>query len=185
MGRYLGSHGAPEQWGLSVTIKFLGRSKGLVYAVLAAFAVFVMPMGLAAKDGGSLAGFIYAKDVKTPVMGAVVKLRSVTDMKEMASAPTDANGMYTIAGIPEGRYILGVSSAKEDFNLDYALYVKAGELGKLSVALGASGGGQEAGEASVKKKGFFNTVAGRVLVVSAIGIGLYFLIAEPESSPIR
>jgi hypothetical protein len=174
-----------------MTIKMLGRSKGLVYAVLAAFAVFMTPMGLAAKGpgpaagSGSLAGFIYAKDVKTPVTGAVVKLRNVTDMKEMASAPTDANGMYTIAGIPEGRYILGVSSAKEDFNLDYALYVKSGELGKLSIAIGASGGGQEAGEASTKKKGFFSTVAGRVLVVSAIGVGLYFLIVEPESSPIR
>jgi len=174
-----------------MTIKSLVRYRGLVYVVLATFAVFIMPLGLTAKGpdpaagNGTLAGFIYAKDVKTPVTGAVVKLRNVTDMKEMASVPTDANGMYTIAGIPEGRYILGVSLAKEDFNLDYALYVKAGELGKLSIALGASGGGQEAGEASVKKKGFFNTVAGRVLVVSAIGVGLYFLIAEPESSPIR
>ena len=73
-----------------------------------------------------------------------------------------------------------MSSAKEDFNLDYALYVKAGELGKLSIALGAGGGGRRRETASAKKKGFFNTVAGRVLVVSAIGVGLYFLIVEPD-----
>ena len=178
-----------------MTIKSLGKSKGLVYAVLAAFAVFMTPAGLPAgektaapgADSGSLSGFIYAKDVKTPVAGAVVKIRNIADMKEMASPPTDANGMYTLTGIPEGRYILGVSSAKEDFNLDYALYVKAGELGKLSVAVAAGGSaGQEAGEAATKKKGFFNSVAGRVLIVAAIGVGLYFLIVpQNEPSPIR
>jgi hypothetical protein len=178
-----------------MTIRSLGRSRCLVYAVLAAFAVFTAPVGLSARgpapfpaaDSGSLSGFIYAKDVKTPVAGAVVKIRNVADMKEMTSLPTDANGMYTIIGIPEGRYLLGVSAAKEDFNLDYALFVKAGELGKLSVALAAGGeAGQQAGEASLKKKGFFNSVAGRVLVVAAIGVGLYFLIVpQGETSPIR
>jgi hypothetical protein len=171
-------------------IRSFGNRKLLTCAVLAAFSILITSPALAAKgpggaaENGSLSGFIYAQDVKTPVTGAVIKIRNLADMKEMASAPTDANGMYSISGIPEGRYVLGVSSAKEDFNLDYALFVKAGELGKLSIALGA-GGGQEAGGAPPKKKGFFNSVAGRVLVVSAIGVGLYFLIVEPESSPIR
>jgi hypothetical protein len=151
------------------------------------------PTGLAAKGpvpapgGGSLAGFIYAKDVKTPVAGAVVKIRNLSDMKELASQPTDANGMYTISGIPEGRYMLGVTSAKDDFNLDYALYVKAGELGKLSISLAPGvGAGQEAGEAATKKKGFFRSVAGRVLIIAAVGVGLYFVIAgHDEASPIK
>jgi len=173
-----------------MTIRSLGRSRCLVCTVLAAFAAFAMPVGLTAKslapagESGSLAGFVYAKDVKTPIAGAVVKLRNTADMKELASSPTDANGMYSIPGIPEGRYIVGVTSAQADFNFDYALYVKAGELGKLSVAL-TPGAGQEAGEASVKKKGFFRSVAGRVLVISAIGVGLYFLIVDNEPSPIR
>ncbi|MGZ5468666.1 MAG: MSCRAMM family protein [Candidatus Aminicenantales bacterium] len=174
-----------------MTIRSFGRSKGLVYALLAAFAVFMMPMGLAAKEpnSGALSGFVYAKDVKTPVAGAVVKIRNLADMKEIASTPTDANGMYTISGIPEGRYMLGVTSVKDDFNLDYALYVKAGELGKLSISLapGAGGGGsQESGETAAKKKGFFSSVAGRVLIVAAVGVGLYFLIIpNNEASPIR
>jgi len=168
----------------------LGRSRFLVCAVLAAFVALMMPIGLAAgpapaTEKGNLSGFVYAKDVKTPVAGAVVKLRNTADMKELVSMPTDANGMYSIAGIPEGRYVVGVTSAKTDFNFDYALYVKAGELGKLSVSL-APGGGQETPEtAPAKKKGFFSTVAGRVLVVSAVGVGLYFLIVDNESSPIR
>ena len=172
-------------------LTFAGRSKALVYGVLALFTAFVMPVGLlagsqaAAAESGSLAGFVYAKDMKTRVAGAVVKLRNLGDGKEFASPPANADGMYGLANIPEGRYVLGVTSAQEDFNLDYILYVKAGELGKLSIALSPSGG-QEAGEASVKKKGFFNTVAGRVLVITAIGVGLYFIIVpQNEPSPIR
>lgn len=168
-----------------------GKSKSLACVVLAAFVLFVFPGGLAAKgpvrttNSGSLSGFVFAKNARTPVSGAIVRIRNVGDMKELASQPTDANGMYTIAGIPEGRYLLGVSSDRENFNFDYALYVKSGELGKLSVALIAGGGGQESGEASVKKKGFFNSVAGRILVIAAVGVTLYALIVEPESSPIR
>ena len=176
-----------------MTIASFKRPRYLVYSVLAAFAVFVMPVGLTAKSpaaaagSGSLSGFIYAKDVTTPVAGAVVKIRNLGDMKEMASMPTDANGMYTIKDIPEGRYMLGVTSVKDDFNLDYSLYVKAGELGKLSVSLvpGAAGG-QDAGEAAAKKKGFFSSVAGRVLIIAAVGVGLYFLVVpNNEASPIR
>lgn len=172
-----------------MTVKSVGRSKGFVYALLAAFVVFIMPLGLAATapNSGALSGFIYAKDAKSPVAGAIVKIRGISDMKEMASMPTEANGMYTISGIPEGRYILGVTSVNNDFNLDYALYVKAGELGKLSISLAPGGGvGQESGETATKKKGFFSTVAGRVLIVAAVGVGLYFIIAsDKEASPIR
>ncbi|HDT13425.1 MAG TPA: carboxypeptidase regulatory-like domain-containing protein [Candidatus Aminicenantes bacterium] len=181
-----------------MSLELFKKSKGTVYVVLAAFALFLMPPGLAAggrpgaAETGALTGFVYAKDVRTPVEGAIVKIRNLADMTEMAGLPTDAKGMYTITGVPEGRYALGVTSGGGDFNLDYALYVKAGELGKLSISLAAAGvaeagsGGQEEGiSAPAKKKGFFETVAGRVLVVSAIGVGLYFLVVETESSPIR
>jgi hypothetical protein len=182
----------------------LRHSRGLIWGALAAFILFVTPAGLPAKasgtapagagasmaaGSGALSGFVYGKDVRTPVAGAVVKIRNIADLKEMASAPTDANGMYAISGVPEGRYLMGVTSAQGDYNLDYALYVKGGELAKLSISLAAgagAGGGQEAGAAATKKKGFFGTVAGRVLVVAAVGVGLYFLIVDNEEpSPIR
>jgi hypothetical protein len=176
-----------------MTLISVGKSKGLAYALLAAFAVFMMPGGLAASgapvEKGSITGFVYAKDLRTPVAGAVVKIRNLTDSTEFMSIPTDANGMYTISGVPEGRYMLGVTSVKDNFNLDYALYVKAGELGKLSISLapGAGGAGQESGGTAAKKKGFFATTAGRLLIVAAVGVGLYFLIVphNEEASPIR
>ena len=175
-----------------MAFKSIVRSKTQVYGVLAAFALLVLPVGQFAEAGvavagaGSLSGFIFAKDMKTPVAGAVVKVRSLTDQKEMASLPTDANGMYTLTAVPEGRYILGVTSAAGDFNLDYTLFVKDGELAKLSVSLAPGAGGQESGEASTAKTGFFSSVAGRALIIAAIGVGLYILIVPgQESSPIR
>jgi len=168
------------------------RSRGLVTGVLAAFVSLVMPMGEFARaqatvaPGGSLAGFIYGKDMKTPVAGAVVKIRNVGDQKELTSLPSDANGMYTIPGIPEGRYILGVTAAEGNFDFDYALHVKASEMGKLSVALAPGAGAQTAGETATKKKGFFNTVVGRALLITVAGVGVYLaFFTEKEASPIR
>jgi hypothetical protein len=175
---------------MSMTVKTIGRSKGLVYGVLAAFALLVLPVGqylgaaVPAAENGALSGFIFAKDMKTPVAGAVVRIRSLADEKVLASQPTDANGMFTIPGIPEGRYIVGVTSGKSDFNFDYSVHIKAGELGKLSVALAPGAAGQEPGEPAVKKAGFFNTVAGRVLLITAAGVAVYFLFFN-DTSPIR
>jgi hypothetical protein len=168
---------------MHMMISSFSRPRWLVYGVLGAFAALMLPAGLAA-DSGSLSGFVFAKDSKSPVQGAVVKIRNTKDMKEMASGPTDENGMYALTGVPEGRYLLGVSSGREDFNLDYAVYVKAGELGKLSVSLAGKGGQDEPQGTTLGKKGFFNTLAGRIFVVSAVGVGLYFLIVE-EGSRIR
>ena len=178
-----------------MSIKSVSRSRWQIWVALAAFALFVMPISYFARaqevpapagKSGSLAGFIYAKDMKTPVAGAVVKIRNLGDEKELASPPTDLNGMYTIAGIPEGRYILGVTSAEGDFDFDYALHLKAGELGKLTVALAPGAGAQTSDEAVTKKKSFFNTVAGRVLLITAASVAVYLVFfTGKEASPIR
>jgi len=173
-----------------MTIKTFGRRRGFVYSVLVAFALLVLPLepyaGVAgpAAETGALSGFVFGQDMKTPVAGAVVKIRDLNDQKELTSRPTDANGMFIIPDIPEGRYILGVTSGKSDFNLDYSVHIKAGELGKVSVALAPQEGSEEPAKPAPKKKpGFFNTVAGRALLVTVVGVGIYFLIVEPEPSP--
>jgi hypothetical protein len=177
-----------------MNIKFVSRSRWLVYGVLAAFVLLIMPIGeyaraqATAAQGGSLTGFIYGKSASTPVAGAVVKIRNVEDQKEMASLPTDANGLYKILGIPEGRYILGVTSAAGDFDCDYAVHVKSGELGKLSLALAPGAAAQTTDEsAPPKKKGFFRSVAGRALLITAVGVAVYlvFFTGKEEASPIR
>jgi hypothetical protein len=174
--------------GKYMTIKTIGRRKVLVYGALAAFALLVLPpqpcAGAAAAEKGALSGFVFGKDMRTPVAGAVIKIRSLADQKELASPPTDMNGMFTIPDIPEGRYILGVTSGKSDFNFDYSVQIKGGELGKLSVALSPEAGRQEKPEpAKPKKAGFFDTAAGRALLVTVVGVGVYFLFFGPEPSP--
>jgi hypothetical protein len=174
------------------------KARPLNWFVLAAFAVLVtspgtwaMGEGRATRTAGlgTISGFVYGKDISTPVEGAVVKIRGLSVMREMASLPTDEDGMYTISGVPEGRYFLGVSAGEEDFNLDYTLFIKAGELGKLSISLGAgetaAGWDQESGDTGGKTKGFFDSLAGRALVITAISVGLYLLVVEHEPSPIR
>jgi hypothetical protein len=164
------------------------RSRLLVVGILAAFMLLVAPVREFAQSkapaaGGSLVGFIYDKDMKTPVPNAVVKLRNLATADGYQSTPTDANGMYKITGIAEGRYILGVSGSKGDFNFDYALRLKGNEMAKLSVAL--QEGGKTTGD-DAKKKSFFLSPAGIVTLVIVAGAVLYGLLAkEEEASPIK
>jgi len=158
---------------------------GLIAAVLSLFmpvAEFAQAKVSAPASNGSLVGFIYSKDMKTPVPNAVVKLRNLAKAKDYESQPTDANGMYKISGIEEGRYILGVTAGKGDFNFDYALVLKGNELAKLSVAL--KEGGQTTGP-DAKKKSFFPSAAGLVVIVIAVGSLVWALLAKEEESPIR
>jgi hypothetical protein len=169
-----------------MTIKGIGKHRGFVYLVLAAFVSLVLPVGqfaMAAEPGnGSLAGFIYAKDMKTPVTGAVVKLRNLGDLKELTSPGTDENGMFTITGIPEGRYILGVTSGKDNFNFDYSMHIKAGELGKISVALAPVKTGQEEPAPASTKKPFFKTWAGRAVLIGAAGLALAIIFIDQKEA---
>jgi len=166
------------------------RSRFLAVGVLAAFVLLVTPVAefaqakaAAPAAGGSLVGFIYDKDMKTPVPNAVVKLRNLAKATEYESTPTDAGGMYRIVGIEEGRYVMGVTAAKRDFNFDYALVLKGNEMAKLSVAL--QEGGKTTGD-DAKAKSFFTSPMGIVTLVIVAGAVLYGLLkGKEEASPIR
>lgn len=170
-------------------VKTIFRSRVLALGVSAAFFLLVTPVAefaqapMAAAPGASLVGFVYQKDMATPVPSAVVKIRDVGRGKEFASPPADENGMYKISGVPEGRYILGVTSAAGDFNFDYVMHIKAGEVAKLSVAL------QEGGEttgADAPKKSFFKSPLGIALLITVTAVGLYIVFNKEEAaSPIR
>jgi len=164
------------------------RSRVMVGGILAAFILLVFPVAEFAQvgapaAGGSLVGFVFDKDMKTPVPNAVVKIRSVSKAKLYESTPSDANGMYKITGIEEGRYVLGVTAlAKGDFNFDYCLALKGNEMAKLSVAL--LEGGQTSG-VDAKKKSFFTSPMGIVTIVVVAGAVLYSLLkSNEEASPV-
>jgi len=167
--------------------KLVSRSRWMIWGAIVAFSLFVVPVSEVAwakAQGGTLVGFVYAQDLKTPVAGAVVKLRNIANQKEYASGTTDANGMYKVGDIEEGRYILGVTATQGDFNFDYVMLLKDGEMAKLSVGLAP---GTPAANGDSSKKNFFGTTAGFLVMVAVAG-AIFFAVfykGEAEASPIR
>ncbi|MGB9835400.1 MAG: hypothetical protein ACPLRX_01515 [Candidatus Saccharicenans sp.] len=171
------------------------RSPALLFLTIVSFTLIMLPLESVAKSNpnyGSLVGFIYGSDMKTPVKDAVVKLRSLDDGKEYASTPTDANGAYKIDQVKEGKYILGVSTPEGNYNFEYAMAIKGGEMGKLSLALKsgeASTLTQEEPTPEKEKIPFFKTPAGIAVLVVAGTVALYgiFKLVEgkEEASPTK
>jgi hypothetical protein len=138
--------------------------------------------------GGTLTGQVFGADMKTPVVNATVKLRNLNTQKEYSS-PTDKVGMFTITGIDEGWYTLGVSSILGDYNLNYGVYIKAGEKAKLNLAMKGAGVLEGKGLGSTAPKAFFGTPAGILVIVAAVGVGgfgVYSLTkSKKEASPVN
>ena len=161
------------------------KAKWLAVGVILAFFLITLPLELAAQrvpnvrtgsGEGALVGFIYGSDMKTPVTKAVVRIRNLQDGQEYASEPTDENGLYKLLSVKEGRYILGVSTQAGDYNFDYEIFIKANEVGKLSLALkpgSASALKQEEEEEEGKKKPFFLTPIGIAIIIVASGVAIY------------
>jgi hypothetical protein len=144
-----------------------------------------------AAPAGAIVGFVYGSDMKTPVQNAVVKIRNVDDGKEYVSTATDTTGAYKIEQAKEGKYILGVSAPNGDYNFQYVLMVKGGDIGKLSLALktgNATSLGQEEQKAPEKEKvSFFKTPVGVAVLIVATTLALYgtfkLLEGKEEASP--
>jgi len=164
------------------------QSKVVVVGLIAAFMFLIIPKDALAQSSGSMTGFIFGADSKTPVENAVVKIRNIQNGQEFQSRPTDPTGLYSLKTVPEGRYILGVSGDKGDFNFDYEIMIKAGEIAKLAVALKPmpASTAQNQDENKNKKKAFFLTPLGIAVLVAAAGLLIYGgikLFEEKGTSP--
>jgi hypothetical protein len=164
------------------------RSRLLVSGIVVAFLTIIIPIeGLSLTAGtGALTGTIYWDDVKTPVENAVVKMRNIQAGKEFQSPPSDKNGLYLVKGIAEGRYLIGVSTSRGDYNFNFEVFIKANDTGKLNLAL-------KTAESLVvlekaKERGFFATPAGIALAVGGVALlsfGAYELLKAEEKSPTK
>lgn len=171
------------------------RSRVLASGLVVAFVLLLMPLTASAQTQpksyarqGMLQGTVYSEGMKSRVTNAVVKVRNLNNQREYASQPTDAKGGYKILGIEEGWYTLGISTAAGDFNLNYGVYIKAGETAKLSVEMLPGGMLEGKGGSGGGKKGFFKTPAGILTIVAlgaGAGFGIYELTKQKEASPIR
>lgn len=171
------------------------RSRILAGGLIVAFGILMTPAPIAAQAQtpalvrqGTIQGVVFSEGMRSRVANAIVKLRNLNNQKEYASMPTDAKGGYKILGVEEGWYTLGVTSAAGDFNLNYGVYIKAGETAKLSVEM-MPGGTLEGKGGSGRGKSFFATPGGILLIVAmagGVGFGVYELTKkETEASPIR
>ncbi|HVP89616.1 MAG TPA: carboxypeptidase-like regulatory domain-containing protein [Terriglobales bacterium] len=188
------------------------RSRILAAGLAAAFLLLATPVldfaqakAPAAPSGGSLVGFVYDADMKTPVSNAVVLIWNVSSTDGYESRPSDENGMYKIAGIKEGRYTLEVTTVKGSYKFSYEMLLKASETAKLSVALvpnaagspaaggpaagtaagSAAGGRQAGGSATGNGSGTRNLIIGSIMVVTIGGMLAIALSEKSETSPIR
>ncbi len=154
----------------------LFSSKFVVLGLVGAFLFLIIPKdGLAQVKTGSMTGFIFGADMKTPVENAVVKIRDIQNSSIYQSRPTDNTGLYSLKNLPEGRYILGVSDAKGDYNFAYELQIKSGEIAKLAVALSPMKAGSvlNQDDQNNRKKAFFLTPFGIAVLVAAAGLLIY------------
>lgn len=169
------------------------RSRILAAGLIATFVLMVTPLPAHTENdqlsrSGTLIGTVFTEGMKTRVANAIVKIRNLNTQKEFVSLPTDAKGNYRIMGIDEGWYTVGVSAPVGDFNLNYGIYIKAGETAKLSLEM-LPGGMLEGRGAGTTRKGFFKTPGGILLalaIAGGIGFAVYELTKpEKEVSPIR
>lgn len=158
------------------------RARWLALGLAAAFVMLVWPLDAVAQEQaeantGTLIGFIYGPDMKTPVVNGVVKLRNIKTGKEYLSSPTDENGAYKLEGIEEGWYVLGVTTGIGDFNFTYEVMIKANEMAKLSLALkpGEIPDLVQAEEEEEERgvMAFFTKPSGIAIAIVATGVAIY------------
>jgi len=167
------------------------RSRVLVMGLVAAFLLLLVPMesfSRQAPSGGTLTGYLYGADGKTPVVNATVKIRNLNTQKEYTS-PTDNKGMFRIAGIDEGWYTLSVTSVLGEYNLNYGVYIKYGETARMTLAMKGSGVLEGHGHGAAAGGGSFFGSPGGILLIIALaggaGVAIYELTkSKPEVSPV-
>ncbi len=108
-------------------------------ALFSIFAVFSLSIAAntQALPKGNIIGFIYARDGTTPLEGAVVKFKSLTNGKMYDSTRSDGYGIFKVQGVESGIYTYGVITEGGDFNADSFIGLKVDdkETAKLSIAL--------------------------------------------------
>jgi hypothetical protein len=90
-----------------------------------------------ALEKGNLIGFVYDRDGKTPVEGAVVVVKNTSSGAVYRAAPTNKQGMFIIQGLSKGIYSFGIATPQGDFNGNELIGILANETSKIAVSLNA------------------------------------------------
>ena len=98
-------------------------------AVLFTWAILftTMPIELLAQTTeqatGTVVGFLYETDGKTPVKDGILKFKNVFTNQEFLSQPTDDKGAYKIEALPIGQYTAIATVDKKEYKFEYVIIV--------------------------------------------------------------
>jgi hypothetical protein len=93
------------------------------------------PARAQAVERGNLVGQVFDRDGRTPVAGAVVRLRNITSGAIYESPAADGQGRFRIDLLAKGIYTYGISAAAGDFNSNELIGILANETTKVSISL--------------------------------------------------
>jgi len=86
-------------------------------------------------ERGHLVGTIYSQDGKTPMVGAIVRLKNISSGAISAAEPTDTQGHFRMENLSKGIYQFGITTAQGDFNSNELIGILANETTRISLAL--------------------------------------------------
>jgi hypothetical protein len=111
----------------------------LRFGVFLCFLVLVFSGVLKAAETatGSIIGFVYDKDGTTPLEGAIVQFKNLSNDRFFASSRSDKYGIFKLQGIESGVYIYGVETPQGNFNSEgfVAVKINANETAKMAISL--------------------------------------------------
>jgi hypothetical protein len=138
-----------------------------------------VPLGLGAQSTGRVIGFVYDEDGTTPLPGAVVELRNLSNHRHISSLPTDEFGIFRLENVERGVYVYGVTTDQGSFNADgfVAIKIAANETAKMAISLKPYGRKETEAVSAMSKD---LEIAGETLVGAIVDFNSATLTADIE-----
>jgi hypothetical protein len=116
----------------------LAKVRNVVLSFMPVFVVFCLFPGFLTSqviEKGNLVGYVFDRDGKTPIPGAVAKLRNITSGTIYESLPSDSSGVFNIEGLNKGIYTFGITTSLGDFNSNDLVGILTNETTKVTISL--------------------------------------------------